>query len=235
MDIIKSCICCYCCCKKLTSRCIQIIALICNLIEFGLLIYGITGIPWNHIKTLGIAAFFISFGLIVMALFLLIKLMCLRSGNCINIPNCCGKCLCITLIIFDILAGIFIVIAEIFILTNMHDKDGSNADDDNNNIFYYNYYYESKIIKYSDSKWVCAYVSLFCFDIALIIHFYCVSFLIKLINVKNDSNYLEYLEKKEEASIIAKTMGVSNTQNNLKNNNIQLTVNQVPQNLDKGK
>lgn len=165
------------------------------------------------------ATFFTSFGLIFLNLIFILRLMCLICLNIINTTkNSCGKCLCITSFILDILTGILIIIAEITILKNMYDK--YKLDDDH----------------ISDSVWVCVYVSLSCFEIALIIHFYCVNFLIKLIRAKTDSSYLEYLEKKEEDSIRERNRAeINNTQNNLKFNNIQLTINQVPQNPDKGK
>ena len=215
MGGIIACLCCYCCLTTLKPRCIEIMALICNISEIAFLIYAIAGIPWDDIKNGGKIVFYITCALAVISLIILIILMCLRCGNKINTTkNSAGKCLCITEIVIDIVAGILIIIAEVIILSNMYDKDG--WDDD---------YYRRRRGRYdsvfSDSEWVCVYVSLTGFEFALAIHFYCVSFLIKLISAKTDLSYLKYLETKEENSYVARTMNVFTNPPN-QNNNSQL-------------
>ena len=215
MGGIIACICCYCCLTTLKPRCIEIMALICNILEIGFLVYGIVDIPWDDIKMGGKIVFYITFALAVISLIILLILMCLRCGNKINTTkNSAGKCLCITEIIIDIVAGILIVIAEVIILYNMYDKDDWYDDD-------YYYYRRRRRSNYSDSEWACVYVSLTGFEIVLAIHFYCTSFLIKLISAKTNLSYLKYMEKKEENSIVARTMNVFNNPPN-QNNNSQL-------------
>lgn len=249
MGSIIACICCYCCLTTLKPRYIEIMALICNIVEIGFLIYAIAGIPWDDIKNGGKIVFYITCALIVISLILLLILMCFRCGNKINTTkNTSGKCICITAIIIDILAGILIAIAEIVILHNMYDKDD----------LYDDYYYRRRRrdSNFSDAEWICVYVSLTGFEIALCIHLYCISFLIKLISAKTNLSYLKYMESKEDNSIVARTMNVFNNQpDQYNNNNTQLnflgydqnghpiyagnaqymTVNQPPQNANKGK
>ena len=250
MGGIIACLCCYCCLTTLKPRCIEIMALICNIVEIGFLIYAIAGLPLEDIKSGGKIVFFITCGIIVLSLILTIILMCLRCGNKINTnKNSTGKCICCTAIIIDILAGILIAIAEIIILNNMYDNDD----------WYDDYYYggrRRRYHKYSDSEWACAFISLTGFEIALCIHLYCVSFLIKLIKAKTNLSYLKYMESKEENSIVARTINVlNNPPNNVQYNNTQLnflgydqnghpiyagnaqymTVNQPPQNADNRK
>ena len=53
MGGIIACLCCYCCLTTLKPRCIEIMALICNIAEIAFLIYAIAGIPWDDIKNGG--------------------------------------------------------------------------------------------------------------------------------------------------------------------------------------
>ena len=141
MGGIIACICCYCCLTGLKPRIIEFLALLCNLVEIGFLIWGIIDIPWDDISTGGKIMYYITCGAIVVTFLLLLLLMCLRCGNTINTTkNDLGKCLCITMVVFDILAFILIIIAEIIIIYNMDDKD-----DDYN---YNNGYYDVLIMTY---------------------------------------------------------------------------------------
>ena len=215
MGGIIACICCYCCLTTLKPRCIEIMALICNIVEIGFLIYAIAGIPWDPIRNGGKIVFYITCALAVISLIILILLMCLRCGNKINTTkNSAGKCLCVTEIVIDILAGILIIIAEIIILHDMYDKDDWYDD-------YYRRRRGRRDSNFSDAEWICVYFSLTGYEFALAIHFYCVSFLIKLISAKTDLSYLKYLETKEENSYVARTMNVFTNPPN-QNNNSQL-------------
>ena len=191
--------------------------LICNILEIGFLIYGIVDIPWNVIETGGEIFFYSSFVIIVISLFIILRLMCLRCGNKINTTkNGEGKGCCIIDIIFDIIAVICIVIAQVFILHDMYNKDDV-----------YDYYYDIFGISYngerrsnniSDSKWACVYVSLTGFEIVLAIHFYFTSFLIKLISAKTNLSYLKYMEEKEENDFSNKAIKVFNNDPNNQSN-----------------
>ena len=206
MGSIIACICCYCCLTTLKPRCIEIIALICNIIEICFMIWGIAGIPWDDIKIGGKIVFFIPFAFMVLTLLILLILMCFRCGNKINTSkNSAAKCLCITMIVFDFLSEILIVIAEIIIINNMRDKDDN----------YYGYYSNRyRNTQYSDGEWAAAIVSVTVTEIALAIHCYCANFLLKLISAKTNLSYLEYLDSKEPEHIVTRTVNVFNSPQN---------------------
>lgn len=216
MGGIIACMCCYCCLMTLKPRVIEIMALICNLIQIGFLIWGIVGIPWDDIKAGGKATFFPTCGFVVLSLIILIIIMCLRCGNKINTTkNSAGLCLCITMVVFDIIALILIIIAEICIIFNMYDKE---------DIYYDRHYreYRRRNKTFSDAEWVAAIVSTSVVEVATLIHCYCSSFLIKLIKSKTDLSYIKYLESKEDNNIVTRTIDVINGPSGLQNNN-QLT------------
>ena len=161
MGSLIACICCYCCLTNLKPKCIEVIALICNILEIGFLIWGILKIPWEDIKLGGKIVFFIPCALVVLTLLILLLLMCFRCANKINTSkNGAAKCLCITMIVFDFLSEILIVIAEIIIINNMRDKDGNNYGYGYDYYDYYDYnrrnYNNSK---YSDGELVAAVIS----------------------------------------------------------------------------
>lgn len=206
MGGIIACVCCYCCLMTLKPRCIEIMALICSLIAIGFLIWGIAGIPWNHINTGGKVTFFITCAFVVLSFINLIILMCLRCGNKINTTkNGAGKCLCITMIVFDIIGLILIIIAEIIILYNMYDEEYEDY-------YYYDGYRRIRRRRdiFSDSEWAAAIISTSFAELALLVHSYCASFLLKLIKAKTDLSYLKYLESKEDTNIVGTTIDVVN-------------------------
>ena len=128
-------------------------ALIANIVEIGFLIYLRADMPWSDINNGGKIVYYLILAFAIISLAILVILMCLRCGNKINTTkNSTGKCLCITEIIIDIIAGILIVIDEIIILNNMYDKDD----------YYDDYYRRNRrhYSSYSDSEWICVYVSL---------------------------------------------------------------------------
>ena len=209
MGGLLTCICCYCCLTTLKPRIIEIVALICNIIEIGFLIWGIVDVPWSDIKMGGKVMFYIACVLVILTFLFLLGLMCLRCGNKINTTkNGAGKCLCITDLVFDILAEIAIIIAEIIILNNMNDKD-------DNSFFDYGYRYNSRYSKYSRREWAAAAISITAAEIFIGLHCYCVSFLLKLIYLKTNLSYLKYRDTQEpNDDIIGRTINVFNTQDN---------------------
>ena len=221
MGSIIGCICCYCCLMALKPRYIEIIALIVSLVEIGFLIWGIVEIPWTDIKLGGKIVFGATCFFIVFSFIFTLILMCLRCGNKINTTkNGAGKCLCITMIVFDVLAEILIIIAEIIIFNNMYDKD-----DD----YYYGYYddydynrrrrYRKSI--YSDAEWAAAIVSITAAEIGLAIHCYCASFLLKLIWVKTNKSYLKYTESNNPDNVFSRSINVFNSPEDTNHNELK--------------
>ena len=210
MGGIIACICCYCCLTTLKPKTIEIIALICNIISIGFLIWGIADIPWDDISTAGKVFFYITCGCVVLTLIFLLGLMCIRCSGKINTSkNSNAKCLCITLIVFDILAFILVIISEIIIFYNMDDKD--------DDYYYYDYYYgRRRQSKYSNREWAAAIISISAAELAILCHSYCANFLLKLISAKTNTSYLKYMEQKENNSnnIVSRTINVLNQPTN---------------------
>ena len=195
MGSILVCIGCYCCLFTLRPLSIEIIALIANLCEIGFLIWGIVDIPWDYINTGGEVCFYITCGFIVLTFLLLLILMCFRCSGTINTTkNGVGMCLCITDLIFDILAFILIIVSESIILYKMWDADDDYYWDNGRR---YHRHYDSI---FSDSEWAAAVISTSVAELAILIHCYCVSFLMKLIHLKTDLSYKEYTKALEQNS-----------------------------------
>ena len=229
MGSIIACICCYCCLTTLKPRCIEVIALLCNILEICFLVWGIIKIPWDNIKIVGKIFFFIPCGLIVLTFLILLILMCFRCGKKINkSKNGIAKCLCISMIVFDIVSEILIVIAEIFIINNMNKMKG------NNNDFDYNFLYDYKRInyrnsKYSEGQWAATTISVTFVEIALIIHCCCANFLLKLIIAKTNKSFLEYIEtKNQDNSRSVEVFGSPQIQTNTQLNSINYNQNGHP-------
>jgi hypothetical protein len=214
MGGIIACICCYCCLTTLKPKTIEIIALLCNIVSIGFLIWGVVDIPWNDISTAGKIFFFITCGCVVVTLIFLLGLMCIRCSGKINTSkNSSAKCLCITMIVFDILAFILIIISEIIIFYNMDDKDYD--------YYYDDYNYRRRRTKYSNREWAASVISISAAEIAIICHSYCANFLLKLISAKTDTSYLDYMEQKEDNNIVSRTINVMNQPtNNVRNNQL---------------
>jgi len=208
MGSIITSICCYCCLTPLKPRCIEILALIFNLIELVFLIWAIVDIPWEDISTGGKIIFYIMFSLIILTFLILISLICLRCSNKINTTkNNQAKCLSTTMFILDILSFILIIIAEIIILYNIDDKD---------DYFYYDYNRRRRRSRFSDREWAAAIISLTMIEIALVCHSYCSNFLLKLIYVKTDLSYFDYMNQKNQNNNMNNTVNIFNgTHNNL--------------------
>ena len=209
MGGIIACVCCYCCLMTLKPRCIEILALICNVIEIGFLIWGIADIPWSDISGAGKGFFYATCVLIVLSFIFLLALMILRCNNSINTTkNSAGKCICITDLVFDILAEIVLIIAEIIIFRNMNDKD-------DNYYFDYGYRTSRRNSIYSDRQWACAIISITGAEIFLGLHCYCVSFLLKLISLKTNLSYKNYMETHDNGNnIFSRTVNIFNSPEN---------------------
>ena len=212
MGGIIACICCYCCLTTLKPKTIEIIALLCNIVSIGFLVWGIVDIPWDDISTAGKIFFFITCGCVVLTLIFLLGLMCIRCSGKINTSkNSSAKCLCITMIVFDVLAFILIIISEIIIFYNMDDKD--------DDYYYDDYRYRRRRSKYSDREWAASVISISAAEIAIICHTYCANFLLKLISAKTNQSYLEYMEQREDNNIVSRTINVINQPTNNDRNN----------------
>ena len=183
--------CCYCCLKNCRPRCIEISALISNILEIAVLIWAIIEIPWRDIKIIGKFCFFIMFAFIIIILLFLLILMCLRCSNKINTnKNGTGKCLCIAMIVLDILSFILYIVGGVAILINMIKEDD----------YEYRGYSLDKEKEYSNRIWIAIGVSFTITEIVLIFHCMCSIMLYKIINAKTNKSYSNYLNEKGNES-----------------------------------
>ena len=193
MGTVLACIGCYCCLFAVRPRYVELLAFLANLIEIGFLIWGIVGIPWDDISTGGKVCYYITCGLIIITFILLIILMILRCRGTINsVSNKTGIALCISTLIFDFLAFVMIIISEGIILYRMWDLD------DDHDYWRGRRSYRSDY--FSDSEWAAATFSTSAAEIGILAHFYCVSFLLKLIRLKTPLSYAEYMDSKNNVS-----------------------------------
>jgi len=192
MGTVIACIGCYCCLLAVRPKYIELLALLANVLEIGFLIWGIAGIPWSDLNTGSKVCYYISCALVLMSFILLIILMILRCNKTINNSrNSTGKCLCITDVVIDILAFIMIIISECVILYKMYDLDEDWDYWDRRGRGNYNRWDGY----FSSAEWSAAFISTTVTEISILAHFYCVSFLYKLIHLKTDLSYIEYQEK----------------------------------------
>ena len=120
--------------------------------------------------------------------------MVLRCKGHINSSsNKTGYGICLTTVIIDVIAFIMIVVSEAVILYKMWDLD------DDYEYWRGRRYYYSKGY-FSDAEWAAAIVPMSVAEICLIAHFYCLSFLLKLIKLKTDLSYIEYNENQNQTS-----------------------------------
>ena len=196
MGSILVCIGCYCCLFTIKPLYIEWMAFIANLIEIGFLIWGIVDIPFGDLNTGGKVCFYITCGLILLTFILLIILIVLRCGKKINTTrNSTAQCLCISILIFDVLAFIMVIISEIVILHKMWDLDEDN------------YYWSRRERRYygngyfSDTEWAAAIISTSAAELGILAHFYCISFDMKLIHFKTDLSYNEYMDVNNNNSV----------------------------------
>ena len=192
MGSILVCIGCYCCLFSLKPTAIEFIALFANLFEIGFLIWGIVDIPWDYISTGGKVCFYITCGFILITFLLLLLIMCLRCSGTINTTkNSLGYCLCIVDLVFDVLAFILIIVSESIILYKMWDADDYYWDNGRR----YNRRRDDSI--FSGAEWAAAVISTSVAELGILIHTYCISFLLKLIHLKTDLSYKEYTDAME--------------------------------------
>ena len=186
MGGLITCIGCYCCLLTLKPKYVELIGLLANVVEIGFLIWGIAGIPWSDLNTGSKVCFFITCGLVLITLIILVILMILRCNNTINNSrNSTGKCLCIAALIIDILAFIMIIITEAIILYKMYDLDYNGGYRNGRRYYGRNGYF-------SGAEWAAAVISTSAAEIGIMVHTYCISFLMKLIHLRTDLSYYEY-------------------------------------------
>ena len=222
MGTVLACIGCYCCLLAVRPKFIELFALLANLVEIGFLIWGIVEIPWSDIPKGGKVCFYITCGLIVITFILLIILMILRCNRTVNnTRNSTAKCLCIADCIFDVLAFIMVIISEIIILYKMHDLDYDRDYWDGRRGYRDGYF--------STAEWAAAGISTSAAEIGIICHFYCLSFLYKLIHLKTDKSYAEVndtntqiignsINSIDDPNRISTTVEVVNTPPTIQNN-----------------
>ena len=130
--------------------------------------------------------------------------MCLRIGNKINeSSNGAGKCLSISMLIFQILGLVSFIISEIIIFFNMGDKN------DNRN-------WRRGRGKYSRSEWAAVVVPITAAEIALALNAVFTDFLIKAIYAKINTPYKQYLETQKNTDVTSvndysKSINIFNT------------------------
>ena len=192
MGAILACIGCYCCLLPLKPKFIELIALLTNLVEIGFLIWGIVDIPWSHISTGGKVCFYIGCGLIIITFILLIDLIILRCKKTINSSrNRTAICLCITDCVFNFLALFMIAISEVIIIKKMSDLDDDRSYWSRKRSYHGGSYFTHR-------EWLAVIISTIAAEIGIVCHFYCLSFLYKLIRLKTDLSYAEYKYKNSE-------------------------------------
>ena len=179
------------CLNEVSPKVLESLTLVSSLVGIGFLIWGIVDIPWDDIDDAGKIFYIISGGLMILIVILILILLCLSIGNKFGTTqNGFARCLCITLLILNILALIAIIIGEIIIFSNMADEDDKYLDD--------NYYYNNRRRrwrgKYSRAEWASAGVSTTAFEIVIGLNILFISYLLKLALAKTNTTYNEYLE-----------------------------------------
>ena len=187
------------CLNSVKPRVQEILIVVFTIIAIGFLIWGIIDIPWSDIKTGGKILFYIGCGLTVLILLLTLILMCIRIGNKINESlNGIGKCLCMTLMVCNILGLIAFIISEIIIFINMDDA----RDDYYNENDYYGYRRHRRWDdKYSHAEWGATVCSLTAAEIALALNIVVLNYLIKVVWAKTNLPYSDYLQTQNTNSI----------------------------------
>ena len=185
------------CLNDIKPRILEVIILSFTLVGIGFLIWGIAEIPWDDISTGGKIFFAIGCACIVLNLLILLILMCLRIGNKINTSaNNAGKCLSITMLVFEILGLIGFIISEIIMFFNMGDKNDDYYEDYDNG-----YWRRRWRGKYSRAEWAAVVVPLTAAEIALGLNILFTDFLIKSIYAKINTPYSQYLETQKKSEV----------------------------------
>lgn len=178
---------CFCCLSTLRARTIELIALLCNIIIIGLFIWSLIGIPWDWVRKIGKILLFVSLGFSIIDFLLLLILIFLRCQGTINgEKNGCGNCFVITLMIFDTIGFIIVIVAESIILRDMR------KDNDNN-------YKEWKKDDITTGEWLASALSLSLIEILWMINGFCASCLHSLISLRTNGSYADYLKESGES------------------------------------
>ena len=185
------------CMNSVKPRVLELLILVFTVVAIGFLIWGIVDIPWDDISTAGKIFYYIGCGFVVLVLLILLVLMCLRIGNKINgSKNEAGICLCITMMVCEVLAIVAFVIAEIIIFVNMGDKDDDYWDEN-----YYNGRRRRWRSKYDWEEWWSAVCSVTAGEIAMGLNIACTDYLLKIIRAKCNTCYSDYLETQNKTNI----------------------------------
>ena len=206
---------CYCCFFKLRPKCIQLIALLANLVVIALLIWGMIDIPWSYLSKGIKICYYIICGLIIINLILLFILIIFRCIGTINSKyNFISKGFCLIACIFDCVASIIMIVSAIIILYKMYKLDKeTDLWPVYNSLF-------------SSEERAAVIFSTIIAVIPLVWHFFCVSFLYILITCRTNFSYNDYKDNKHSSEIInnniseevGTTINVINTpQNNVNN------------------
>jgi len=206
---------CYCCFFKLRPKCIQLIALLANLVVIALLIWGMIDIPWSYLSKGIKICYYIICGLIIINLILLFILIIFRCIGTINSEyNFIAKGFCLTICIFNCLASIIMIVTAIIILNKMSEL---------NKMRDLGKYYDGL---FSNKEWAAVIFSTFIAAIFVIWHFFCVSFLYILITCRTNLSYNDYKNNKYSSEIINNNISeevgttinvINNPQNNVNN------------------
>lgn len=110
--------------NEVSPKILEILTLFSTLVGIGFLIWGIVEIPWDDISEAG-TIFYIIGGIfmIIIVISILILLFLNIRNKLSTTKNGFAKCLCIILLIINVLAIIVFVISEIIIFSNMAYED----------------------------------------------------------------------------------------------------------------
>ena len=187
------------CLNSVKPRVLELLILVFTVVAIGFLIWGIVDIPWDDISTAGKIFYYIGCVFVILVLLFLFVLMCLRIGNKINeSKNSAGICLCITMMVLEVITIIIFVIAEIIIFVNMGDE---------NDEYWDNYYGRRRWRgKYNWEEWWSAVCSVTAAEIAMALNIVCNDYLLKVIRAKCNTCYSDYLETQDKNTVNQNTI-----------------------------
>ena len=192
------------CLNSVKPRVLELLILVFTVVAIGFLIWGIVDIPWDDISTAGKIFYYIGCVIVLLVLLIILVLMCLRIGNKINeSKNGAGICLCITMMVCEILAIVIFIIAEIIIFINMNDKNDEYWEN-------YDYRYRRWRGKYDWEEWWSAVCSVTAGEIAMGLNIACTDYLLKVIRAKCKTCYSDYLEAQNKNDIQNNTSSIGN-------------------------
>lgn len=207
------------CMNDVSPKILEILTLFSSLIGIGFLIWGLVEIPWDDIKDVGKALYIIGGIIMIIVVILILVLLCLSVSNKFGTTkNGFAKCLCITLLVINVIAVILFVISEIIIFANMADEDDKYLD----NNYYYNYNRRWRG-KYSRAEWAASGCSLTAVEIVIGLNILFISYLLKLANAKTNTSYNDYLDTQSKNN----TSDISGLNNK---NNYSINVYNAPPN-----